>query len=63
MRRVLVRWKGFIEPTWEDRANLEENEALDIFENKFGRGHAVGEDEGAQQGLHTPKERRRSGQM
>ncbi|KAI0991013.1 hypothetical protein K3495_g17174, partial [Podosphaera aphanis] len=38
VRRVLVKWKGFAEPNWEDRSNLEETEALDRFEAKYGTG-------------------------
>ncbi|KAI0992351.1 hypothetical protein K3495_g15835, partial [Podosphaera aphanis] len=37
VRRVLIKWKGFAEPNWEDRANLEDNEALDVFEFKYGK--------------------------
>ncbi|KAI0993544.1 hypothetical protein K3495_g14640 [Podosphaera aphanis] len=50
VRRVLVKWKDFAEPNWEDRANLENNEALDIFESKYGKTDGVGEEEGARQG-------------
>ena len=50
VRRVLVKWKGFAEPTWEDRVDLEEVEALDDFEKKFGKGDGVGENEGSRQG-------------
>ncbi|KAI0996390.1 hypothetical protein K3495_g11790, partial [Podosphaera aphanis] len=42
-RLLLVKWKGFAEPTWEPRINLEETEALDVFEAKFGTGDNVGE--------------------
>ncbi|KAI0992229.1 hypothetical protein K3495_g15957, partial [Podosphaera aphanis] len=55
IRRVLVKWKGFAEPTWEDRSELEDNVALDHFESKFGCGDGVGEDEGARQGPKKPK--------
>ncbi|KHJ30263.1 hypothetical protein EV44_g0256 [Erysiphe necator] len=50
VRRVLVIWKGFAEPNWEDRADMEDVEALDLFESKFGKGDGVGENEGARQG-------------
>ncbi|KAI0991602.1 hypothetical protein K3495_g16585, partial [Podosphaera aphanis] len=50
VRRVLVKWKNFAEPSWEDRADLEDVEALDQFEAKYGVGDSVGEDEGARQG-------------
>ncbi|KAI0995969.1 hypothetical protein K3495_g12211 [Podosphaera aphanis] len=35
-RSVLVRWKGFADPAWEPLENLEETEALDKFEEKYG---------------------------
>lgn len=35
-RLVLVRWKGFADPAWEPLENLEETEALDKFEEKYG---------------------------
>lgn len=35
-RMVLVRWKGFADPVWEPLENLEETEALDKFEDKYG---------------------------
>lgn len=28
IRKVLVKWKGFAEPNWEDRSSLKENEGL-----------------------------------
>ncbi|KAI0991886.1 hypothetical protein K3495_g16301, partial [Podosphaera aphanis] len=46
-RRVLVKWKGFAEPTWENRSELEDVEALDVFEKRFGVGDGVGESEGS----------------
>lgn len=45
-RLLLVKWKGFAEPTWEPRKNLEETEALDIFEKKYGKKDNVGVDSG-----------------
>ena len=50
IHRALVKWKGFAEPTWENRSDLEKLEALDIFDKKFGKSNDVGEDEGARQG-------------
>lgn len=50
VRRVLVKWKNFIEPNWEDRSNMEETEALDKFEARFGLGDGVGEEEDSRQG-------------
>lgn len=50
VRQVLVKWKGFAEPNWEDREQLENVEALDRFEAMYGKGDGVGEDEGARQG-------------
>ena len=50
VRRVLVKWEGFAEPTWENRCDLEKVEALDKFEAKFGSGDGVGENEGPRQG-------------
>ena len=49
-RSVLVKWKGFAEPTWEYRENLDDTEALDIFESQYGVGDDVGEDAGAMTG-------------
>ncbi|KAI1004756.1 hypothetical protein K3495_g3460 [Podosphaera aphanis] len=48
--QVLVKWKNFRDPNWEDRAEFEDVEALDRFEAKYGKGDGVGEDEGARQG-------------
>ena len=50
-REVLVKWKQFEEPNWELRENLEETEALDIFEKEFGPGDGVGEDVGGRTGI------------
>lgn len=55
VRRVLVKWKGFAEPNWEDRADLEDVKELDVFESIFGKGDGVGVDEGARQGLRKKK--------
>lgn len=65
VRRVLVKWRGFIEPNWEDRDNLENNVALDEFESKYGLGDGIGEDEGARQGStrSSRAKRRKAGQM
>ncbi|KAI0993224.1 hypothetical protein K3495_g14960 [Podosphaera aphanis] len=49
-REVLVKWKSRAEPNWESRSNLDQTEALDRFEAKYGKGDGVGEDEGARQG-------------
>ncbi|KAI0993985.1 hypothetical protein K3495_g14199 [Podosphaera aphanis] len=46
-REVLVKWDQFEEPNWEPRESLEETEALDVFESKYGLGDDVGEDVGA----------------
>lgn len=54
-RRVLVKWKGFAEPNWEDRSSLEDTIALDEFEAKYGVGDGVGESEGARQGSKRKK--------
>ncbi|KHJ34060.1 hypothetical protein EV44_g2434 [Erysiphe necator] len=43
---LLVKWKGFAEPTWEPRQNLEDTEALDVFESLYGTKDNVGECEG-----------------
>ena len=60
IRRVLVKWKGFAEPNWEDRSDMEDVEALDFFESKFGKGDGVGEDEGARQGqTHTKRKKKK----
>ncbi|KAI0993806.1 hypothetical protein K3495_g14378, partial [Podosphaera aphanis] len=60
VRRLLVKWKGFAEPTWEDRSELEETEALDNFEAEFGSGDGVGEDEGARQGNRKLKKKKKN---
>ena len=50
VRQILVKWKGFLEPAWEDQAHLEDVEAMDHFENLDGKRNSVGENEGARQG-------------
>ncbi|KAI0991907.1 hypothetical protein K3495_g16280, partial [Podosphaera aphanis] len=54
-REVLVKWEQIEEPNWEPRASLEETEALDIFEAKFGTGDNVGENVGARTGRSGKK--------
>ncbi|POS82018.1 hypothetical protein EPUL_006383, partial [Erysiphe pulchra] len=49
-RDVLVKWVQFKEPNWEPRESLEDTQALDFFENKFGAGDDVGEAIGARTG-------------
>lgn len=49
-REVLVKWTGFAEPSWEPRAELDETEALQEFEDIWGTGDNVGEPEGARTG-------------
>ena len=61
VRRVLVKWKIFAEPNWEDRSNLENVDALDRFEQMFDTGDGVGEDEGALQGKKKRKKRKEGG--
>lgn len=41
-RRVLVKWKGFQEPTWEPRREFEETAALSVFESRYGTADGVG---------------------
>ena len=55
IRRVLVKWKNFAEPNWEDRSGFENVRALDSFEEIYGKGDGVGENEGARQGLRQNK--------
>lgn len=55
VRRLLVKWKGFAEPTWEDRSELEDAEALDKFEELYRTDDNVGENEGARQGPKVKK--------
>lgn len=43
-RSLLVEWKGFSEPTWELRTNMEDTVALDVFEAKCAAHDGVGED-------------------
>ena len=33
---VLVKWKGYSVPTWENLKDMEDTEALDRFEMKWG---------------------------
>lgn len=54
-REVLVKWKHFEEPNWEPRYNLDDTEALDIFESKYGKGDNVGENTGARTGNRKVK--------
>ncbi|KAI1006336.1 hypothetical protein K3495_g1880 [Podosphaera aphanis] len=61
VRRLLVKWKDFAEPNWEDRSELEDVEALDKLEALFGRGDGIGEEEGARQGSSRKSKRRRKG--
>ena len=46
-RYVLVKWKGFAEPTWETRSDMNDTVALDIFEERYGTKDNVGESVGA----------------
>ena len=57
VRRVLVKWKGFAEPTWEDRSALEETMAMDEFEAIYGKSDGVGEQEGSRLGINLEKKR------
>lgn len=62
----MVKWKGFAEPTWEERAELEDVEAMDQFEVKYGLGDNVGEDDSARQGgpqLKRVNRRKRGGEL
>ena len=43
-RGMLVKWTGFVEPTWEFRANLTLTDAFKTFVAKYGEGDDVGED-------------------
>jgi hypothetical protein len=43
-RRLLVKWKGWAEPTWQPRENFTDVTDLDRFEREFGTGDSVGED-------------------
>jgi hypothetical protein len=58
-RKVLIKWKGYKEETWESREEFLKTEALAQFERKFGTGNGVGEEDS---GLITgPKPRRQRG--
>ncbi|KAI0992598.1 hypothetical protein K3495_g15587 [Podosphaera aphanis] len=57
IRRVLVKWDKFAEPTWEDRSELEETIALDKFESLFGSKDDVGEAEFATYGQKKKKKK------
>lgn len=43
-RQVLVKWDGYRDLTWEPREAFECTVALDVFEQKFGTGDDVGEE-------------------
>jgi hypothetical protein len=58
-RKVLVRWKGYKEETWEPREEFLETEALAQFERKFGTGDGVGEEDSGP--ITGPKPRRQGG--
>ncbi|KAI0994190.1 hypothetical protein K3495_g13992, partial [Podosphaera aphanis] len=59
-REVLVKWKQFEEPNWEPRYNLEDTEALDIFESIYGKDDNVGEDVGARTGTTGKRHKMRA---
>jgi len=50
VRKVLVKWKGYADPTWEPRSEYVDVIALDEFEQKFGKGDGVGENIGSRTG-------------
>jgi hypothetical protein len=35
-RQVLVKWEGYVQPTWEPLDNFQETAALEAFERQFG---------------------------
>ncbi|KAI0992246.1 hypothetical protein K3495_g15940 [Podosphaera aphanis] len=43
-RQVLVKWEGYRDLSWEPREEFENTVALDVFEQKFGIGDDVGEE-------------------
>jgi RNase H-like domain found in reverse transcriptase/Reverse transcriptase (RNA-dependent DNA polymerase)/Integrase zinc binding domain/Integrase core domain len=49
-RKVLVKWTGYAEPTWEPREEFENTEALQKFIDIWGEEDEVGEPEGARTG-------------
>ena len=57
IRKVLVKWIGYAEATWEPRENFESTEALAKFEGIWGLGDNVGEPEGARTGRGGKKKR------
>jgi hypothetical protein len=58
-RKVLVKWKGYKEETWELREEFLETEALAQFERKFGTRDGVGEEDSGP--ITGPKPRRQGG--
>lgn len=52
---MLVKWKEIAEPNWEERVDIEEAEALDVFKKKFVKGDRIGESERARQGPKQQK--------
>lgn len=44
-RQVLVKWNGYLEPTWEPRSNLKNTDAFKAFVRKYGAQDNVGEDD------------------
>ncbi|KAI0999435.1 hypothetical protein K3495_g8762 [Podosphaera aphanis] len=51
-RRLLIKWQGQAETTWEPRSELEDTSASDIFEQSYGTEDDVGE---SITGMHTGK--------
>jgi hypothetical protein len=46
-RRLLIKWKGWAEPTWKLWENFTNVEDLDRFEREFGTDNGVGDPVGA----------------
>ncbi|KJZ76224.1 hypothetical protein HIM_04306 [Hirsutella minnesotensis 3608] len=53
-RELLVKWDGYIEPTWEPRDNIKLTDAFKRFVATYGEGDDVGEDEGSRTGSTIP---------
>lgn len=60
VRKVLVKWVGWRDPTWEPRENLKGVTAFNQFEAEFGKGDNVGEEAGAHTGPRKSKRTRRT---
>ncbi len=57
-RQVLVKWKGYAQPTWEPLGEYDQTEALDAFEKRYGNAW---NNDGPREDHDIPKNTRRGG--